>query len=254
MKNIYVAIFLGAVVILSGCNQGTSGGPGASAPAAEKPMGGQAEETFSLDMPMLSTKLNQGETAVVSIGIKRGNNMDGDIALKFAGLPGGVTIEPANPSIKREDMDAELTFRAAEDASLGDFTITVLGHPEKGRDASNDLNITVAKSALTEAGNAETEAGNAVEQAAEATRDEYTRETQRLLNELDTKYDELVARTDKAEGEAKKELELKLARAEEKRNVAAQRLDELQAASTDRWDQIREGVENAFADLKTIFE
>lgn len=246
MKIVFAAM-LGTFVILTGCNQGTSGGPGAAGPASEQATVGQTDETFTLNMPMMSTNLNQGETAAVSIGIKRGRNMDGDVTLKFEGLPEGVTIEPANPTIKREDTEAKLTLRAADDASLGDFTVKVMGHPTKGPDASNDLKITIAKQPSSEAADAAAE-------AAKAKREEYALETQKLLDELDAKYEELVARAAETEGEAKKDLETKLAQAKEKRDVAARKLDELKEASADRWEKVKEGVENAIDDLKTMFE
>lgn len=246
MKIVFAAM-LGTFVILTGCNQGTSGGPGAAGPASEQATVGQTDGTFSLDVPMLSTKLNQGETAAVSIGIKRGTNMEGDVTLRFEGLPEGVTVEPANPTIKREDTEAKLTLSAADDASLGDFTVKVMGHPTKGADASNVLKITVAKQPSSEAADAAAEADK-------AKRDEYALETRRLLDELDAKYEELVARAAETEGEAKKDLETKLAQAKEKRDVAARKLDELKEASADRWEKVKEGVENAIDDLKTMFE
>ena len=75
MKNMTATTLFAALIALTGCNQGTSGGPGAAGPASEQATVGQTDGTFSLDVPMLSTKLNQGETAAVSIGIKRGTNM-----------------------------------------------------------------------------------------------------------------------------------------------------------------------------------
>jgi len=233
-------VVLGAAATLTGCNQGTSGGPGVAAPPSEKPIVGQTDETFGLDVPLLSTNLNQGETATVSIGIKRGTNMDGDVTLMFAGLPEGVTIDPPTPSIKREDTEAQFTLRAADDASLGDFTVKVMGHPTRGGDASTDLKLTVAKQKPSE--------------AAKAKRDEYARKTQKLLDELDAKYEELVARAANTEGEAKKDLEVRLAQAKEKRDVVANKLDELQEAGADRWEKIKEGLDSAFDDLKTMFE
>jgi hypothetical protein len=247
MKNMIFTALFAALIALTGCNQGTSGGPGAAGPASGQATVGQSEETFSLDVPMLSTKLNQGETVAVSIGIKRGRNMDGDVTLKFEGLPEGVTIKPAKPSIKREDTETKLTLSAADDASLGDFTVKVMGHPTKGADASNLLKITVAKQPSSEAADAAAE-------AAKAAREEYALETRKLLEELDAKYEELVARAANTEGEAKKDLETKLAQAKEKRDVAAKKLDELIEGSADRWEKVKEGVENAFDDLKTMFE
>jgi hypothetical protein len=60
-------------------------------------------------------------------------------------MPRGVTIDPQNPIIKRGETEAKLTFKAAGDASLGDFTLRVTGRPTKGADASNEFRITVAK-------------------------------------------------------------------------------------------------------------
>jgi hypothetical protein len=51
----------------------------------------------------------------------------------------------ANPLIKHGDTEAKLTFKATDDASLGDFTVKVTGHPTKGSDAANDFKIGVVK-------------------------------------------------------------------------------------------------------------
>lgn len=247
MKSMIAAALSAALIALTGCNQGTSGGPGAVGPASDQATVGQTDETFSLDVPMLSTKINQGETTAISIGINRGTNMEGDVALEFSALPEGVTIDPANPTIKREDTEAKLTLSAADDASLGDFTVKVIGHPTKGADASNVLKITVAKQSSSEASDAAVE-------AAEAKREEYALEARKQLDELDAKYEALAARVANTEGEAKEELEAKLAQAKEKRDVAAKKLEELTESSPDRWDKVKEGVENAFDDLKSMFE
>lgn len=103
----------------------------------------QGEDTFTLTVPTLATKLKQGENKVVSVGIKRGKNFDEDVALKFETLPKGLTIDPAAPTIKHGDTEAKVTVKAAGDAAVGDFTVTVKGHPEKGSDATQELKVTV---------------------------------------------------------------------------------------------------------------
>jgi len=110
-----------------------------------RPLVGQAEETFTLSVPTLSVKIKQGETKTIDISEKRGKNFDQDVTLKFEGLPKGVTIEPAAPVIKHGDTDAQVKIRAADDAAVGDFTVRVIGHPTKGADATSDLKITVTK-------------------------------------------------------------------------------------------------------------
>jgi hypothetical protein len=135
-----------ALVPFTGCNtHSTPGGPGATDPNAKKPLYGQANATFDLTKPTLSTSLKQGDTIESSIGIKRGKNFDEDVTLQFADVPEGVTLDPASPVIKHGDTEAKFTFKAGDDAPLGDFTITVTGHPTNGGDASNEFKLTVAK-------------------------------------------------------------------------------------------------------------
>lgn len=143
MRHIVSLLFVGALVAALGCNKNTSGGPGANLPPSEQATVGQTEDTFSLDTPMMSTKLAQGEAVPLTIGITRGKNIDQDVTLMFNDLPNGVTIDPMSPVIMRSDKDAKVTLEAADDAALGDFTVKVMGHPTEGPDATSDLKITV---------------------------------------------------------------------------------------------------------------
>lgn len=132
-----------ALIVSIGCSaSGTPGGPGTTSP--KKPVVGQADETFTLGTPTLSTTVKQGETKAVSISIKRGKSFDEDVALKFADVPKGVAID-GNPVIKHGETEAKLTLKAADDAAVGDFTVKVTGRPTKGTDATSDLKITVEK-------------------------------------------------------------------------------------------------------------
>ncbi|MBI5091867.1 MAG: hypothetical protein HZB26_05405 [Candidatus Hydrogenedentes bacterium] len=121
------------------------GGPGASLAPDKQAKVGLKADTFTLDTPMMSTKLAQGESKSLTIGIKRGKDTDEDVTLKFNDLPKGVTIDPMNPVIKHGDMDAKVMLIASDDAALGDFTAKVLGHPAKGLDSFSDLKLTVDK-------------------------------------------------------------------------------------------------------------
>lgn len=140
MKNFFAV--LGVVTLaVAGCSQGTPGGPGTTSTTRTL---GQADNTFNLSVPMLSSSLKQGDSAEASIGIKRAKNFDEDVTLKFADVPKGVTVEPANPVIKHGDTDAKITFKAADEATLGDFQIHVTGHPGKGGDAKVEFKLTIA--------------------------------------------------------------------------------------------------------------
>ena len=152
MKNLHIGLVAMALVAANGCTQGTPGGPGASSSpskpttvTAQKPVFGQAEETFNLSVPSLSTHLKQGETKAASISLSRGKNFDEDVTLKFDDVPTGITIDPASPVIKHGDTEAKVMFEAADDAALGDFTIKVTGHPTKGVDAKSEFKLTVAE-------------------------------------------------------------------------------------------------------------
>ena len=104
-----------------------------------------AKDSFTLSMPLLATSLKQGEKKTVPIDIKRQKSFDQDVTLSFGEMPTGVTVDPSTPVIKSGDAEAQVTFTAAADAALGDFTVKVTGHPTKGADASGEYKLTVAK-------------------------------------------------------------------------------------------------------------
>jgi uncharacterized membrane protein len=144
MKTAFASLVVLGLIAFTGCDKGTQGGPGATNASNRNPIG-QADDTFKLTTPTFSTTLKQGESKVVDIGIKRGKNFDQDVSVKFDNLPKGVSVEPATPALKHGDDDAKVTFKAANDAAVGDFTVTVIGHPTKGADASHELKLTVEK-------------------------------------------------------------------------------------------------------------
>jgi hypothetical protein len=92
----------------------------------------------------MSSNLHQGSQKEATIGIKRAENFDEDVVLGFADVPKGVTVEPASPVIKHGDTDAKITFKAENEAALGNFKVKVTGHPTKGRDAQSEFKLTVA--------------------------------------------------------------------------------------------------------------
>ncbi len=147
LRNISLITALSAVtvVIIAGCNQGIPGGAGKIDSSLTKSQVIQADDTFNLSTPMLPTSIKQGERIESSIGVKRGKSFDSDIKVKFGELPTGIRIEPSSPTIKHGDEDVKVAIIARSDASLGDFTVDVTGHPEKGADALISFKLTVAK-------------------------------------------------------------------------------------------------------------
>jgi len=154
MKSTLTALAAAALIAMVGCNTGTPGGPGADKAKEQAKESNlkkfenkiiEPADTFTVSVPTLSTSLKQGETKVVTLGVHRGKNFDENLAVKFEDLPQGVTIDPAAPTIKKGDAETKVSVKAADDAALGDFTIKVIGHPDKGPDASNTLKVTVKK-------------------------------------------------------------------------------------------------------------
>jgi uncharacterized membrane protein len=147
MKIAFLTATCLALAALSGCNQGTPGGPGAT---GDKPSFGQSDDTFHLSVPLMASSLQQGETLEAVIGIKRATNFDEDVTLEFTDVPKGVTVEPATPTIKSSDQEAKLTIVATDEAPLGEFKVKVTGRPTQGSDAHIEfkLNIT-AKDSFT---------------------------------------------------------------------------------------------------------
>ena len=141
MKSLFAGLAVITLATLTGCSQGTPGGPGTT---NKSPAHGQADDTFNLSVPMFSSHLRQGEQKEVTVDIKRAENFDEDVALKFTGVPQGVTIDPASPMIKHGDADAKITFKVGKEAALGNFKVNVTGHPTKGSDAQIELKLTIA--------------------------------------------------------------------------------------------------------------
>lgn len=140
-------LLLGFVVSCLGCgDSGTPGGPGTKTNGKTNGKRlGTAEETFTIDVPNLSTKLKQGESKSITLSLNRGKNFDEDVTLKFSDLPKGITIEPSTAKIAKSDKDESITIKAADDAALGDFTIKVTGEPTRGSAATNTIKLTVEK-------------------------------------------------------------------------------------------------------------
>jgi len=178
MKSFFASFMGLTLVVSSGCNQGEPGGAVTGNTAndtsrsttpdmtdsasgnhtdpirnttgdtvdhsASKPLIGEKEGTFTLDMPNLSTDITQGETQNVTIGINRGDNFDQDVTLKLTNIPQGVTITPEQPVLKAGDKEIVLAVAAAGDAALGDFKVTVSGQPSVGgTNAINEFTITI---------------------------------------------------------------------------------------------------------------
>ena len=109
MKNWCIGLLSVAVLAMVGCqDKSTTGGPGATGGSnRDKPLVGQADNTFTLDAPNLETNIKQGETKAITLGISRGKNFDQDVALELGQLPKGIKATPANPALKAGDKSSK---------------------------------------------------------------------------------------------------------------------------------------------------
>jgi hypothetical protein len=132
-------------IVLSGCDKkgSTAGGPGATDPAVKPPLYGEADNTFNLSASSISVK--QGDTTQGTISIRRGTNFAQDVTLAFENLPKGIALDPTAPVINSGGTDATFTLKASDDVVPGESTIKVIGHPTKGKDATSQFTLTVAK-------------------------------------------------------------------------------------------------------------
>ena len=145
MKRILAGCAIAMFMACVGCDKGSSGGPGVSKSDSGRNVVSQADETFSLSPPTLSTSVKQGEMKKITIGIHRGKNFAEDVHLKFDNVPKGVTFDPSSPTLKASEKEQEITVKAADDAAIGDFNIKVTGQPTKGPPATNEFKLKVDK-------------------------------------------------------------------------------------------------------------
>ena len=245
MKTVFTVAVLGLSAALAGCGQGTSGGPGAATPPEKPGVLGQSEDTFSL--ALTSTAVRQGESKETKVGINRGANFSEDVTLKFTGLPAGVSVGPGALGIKHGATESRVTLTAASDAALGDFTVTVTGHPAKGADAVTELHISVDKADPAKA-------ADAAEEVAEEKLEAYADTMLPRWEQFEEQFHALEERAENAQGQAKSDLDVKVATARVKLDEADERMKELNEAGPDRVESAKTALNDAFAELKTALD
>jgi hypothetical protein len=152
MKIRSIALLLFVQALATGCNSltpevsTTANTENEERSAAKVPIPDQPIQTFSLSVPFENVTLVQGGQAAVKIGINRGENFGEEVAVKVTGLPAGVTLEKEGQVITKGNIDTTLNLKAASDASIGDFTVKVIGHTSSSSaDFSEEIKITVTQ-------------------------------------------------------------------------------------------------------------
>ncbi|MFA5251007.1 MAG: hypothetical protein WC454_00255 [Phycisphaerae bacterium] len=102
-------------------------------------------EGFKIAVPILDTKIKQGETQNVTISVERGKAFKQDVTLEIKLFKGkGLTFEPAKIVIKASDEpNVQLMITALEDADIGEYKVYVTGTPTTGEPTSTEFKVKV---------------------------------------------------------------------------------------------------------------
>ena len=98
------------------------------------------------------------------------------------------------------------------------------------------------------------EAGVAAKDYVKEKKDQFVAASEEELNKLTKEADELRQKLGTATAETRDALKRKLEALEPKQAEAKKKLDELKAASADRWEDLKTGTTNAIAEFKKAFK
>jgi len=152
------------VVTVAGCSQESSpGGPGAATQShsstststspsgsaastttttANKPMVTDKNNTFTLEVPKMTTSVNRGKKEDVTISISRGSEFKESVKLQIH-APKGVTVTPAEPVIQAGQDKVTITIQADGDTPAGKANIDVTAVPQTGKSVSLQMPLEV---------------------------------------------------------------------------------------------------------------
>jgi paraquat-inducible protein B len=111
-----------------------------------------------------------------------------------------------------------------------------------------------AASKLEDAKRESAEAGRAVRDYAYAERAEFIAEMNKELATIEAEMDRLTAKVESSEGEVKADAKLKLDGVRQKWAEAKKRLDDVEKATADDWDEVKRDVERSHGELKKAFD
>ena len=85
-------------------------------------------------------------------------------------------------------------------------------------------------------------------------KEEYFQKAQAQLNEWSAKIDQLKAKADKADAQAKIDYRKQLDAIRVKQEAAQAKLNQLRAAGEGAWESLKSGADTAWDDLKAAYE
>jgi hypothetical protein len=174
MKTVHIAMLVGALGLVGCTRESPKGGPGATntgpTTTASKDTqkttttttptddgktqtttkttttttNDKRDDTFTVQVPAGATNVTQGKREEVTISIDRDGDFNEPVHIKFS-APKGITMVPAETSIKTGETKAKVAIEAAADAPVGRHSITVTGSPQTGASTSVKMDIDVKK-------------------------------------------------------------------------------------------------------------
>jgi uncharacterized membrane protein len=122
---------------------------GLTACKRSEPGGGPDRGTkFTIDGPMTTTSIQQGDTDTVALKINRGKEFKETVKLKVE-APSGLQVAVHDSTVKpSEKGDINLKVAVAKDTTPGEHVIHVVGTPDTG--AATSLDVTVKVTERTE--------------------------------------------------------------------------------------------------------
>jgi uncharacterized membrane protein len=112
---------------------------------SSSPRGGSAftDEGFKVAVPTFTTEIKQGETQSVTISLERGKYFKQDVKLQIEATK-GIGIDPTSFIIKASDKpDMQLRIAAAQNAAIGEYSVSVRGIPKTGESTSTAFTVKV---------------------------------------------------------------------------------------------------------------
>jgi len=120
LKAVFSALTLSMLVVM-GCSKETEP---AKTPGTNKTV--NEETSFKLEIPTEAKNIAKGGDEMVTIGVDRGDDMKGAVALSFK-PPTGITIEPATTEIPADKDEVDVTVKVSAEAAAGEKSIPVTG-------------------------------------------------------------------------------------------------------------------------------
>ena len=89
--------------------------------------------------------MTQGESHKITIGIDRGSDFTQPVSMTLTSSEKGLSIDPANPNIAANESKVDVTLTAAEDATIGLTTISLIGEPSSGKSVDGSIQVRITE-------------------------------------------------------------------------------------------------------------